>query len=245
MRSHVQQPSSYRDRASLPGQLASLLVALAISGLIVFMLLRLGALASGPSGTESRPIVVELLREAGKKASAKPRAERADRVRHQNPPPVKLPPPPPAVLKMLRLSHEEFAASDISRFSSPPDQAVADEGAGASDSAENVVGQAPNGERLYNAEWYREPSRAEMATYLPHDMSQGWAMIACRTIDRFHVDDCQELAESPPGSGLARALRLAAWQFLVRPPRVGGKTMVGEWVRIRFDFTQEKHADRN
>lgn len=100
-------------------------------------------------------------------------------------------------------------------------------------------GEGPGGQRLYNAEWYpRRPTNAELNGYLRSAPPPGsWALIACKTIPDYRVENCRMLAESPIGSGLGRAMREAAWQFRVRAPRIGGKVMVGEWVRIRIDFT--------
>jgi protein TonB len=100
-------------------------------------------------------------------------------------------------------------------------------------------GEGPGGRRLYNAEWFpHRPSNAELNGYLrgpPPD--GGWALIACRTIPDYRVENCQVLGESPLGSGLGRAMREAAWQFRIRAPRINGKEMIGEWVRIRIDFS--------
>ena len=107
-------------------------------------------------------------------------------------------------------------------------------GAAADDTA--GPGHGPNGETLYNARWYREPTHAELDTYLPKGTRRsGWGLIACRTVAHYHVEDCVELGQSP-GSGLAGAVRQAAWQFLVYPPRIGGHQLVGSWVRIRVDY---------
>jgi protein TonB len=61
--------------------------------------------------------------------------------------------------------------------------------------------------------------------------------VECRTIPNDRVDDCIELENYPSGSHLASAVRQAAWQFRVRPPRKGGKPLVGSWVRIRIDYS--------
>ncbi len=118
---------------------------------------------------------------------------------------------------------------------------TADSGVG-SDST-TADGTGPGGEPLYNAEWQREPTNAELAYYLPRGAPSGsWALIACRTVQRFKVEDCVELGDSPRGSGLARSIVNAAWQFRVKPPRVGGRALVGSWVKIRIDFSTKNES---
>jgi protein TonB len=88
---------------------------------------------------------------------------------------------------------------------------------------------------LYAAEWAREPTDAEINGYWPHNVS-GWGLVACKTIPNDRVDDCVELDQSPRGSHLASAVRQAAWQFRVRPPRKGGRPLIGGWVRILIEI---------
>jgi len=140
-------------------------------------------------------------------------------------------------LNMLVVSSDVFRSGDIARFMPRGEQQAAVAAApGESDSS---VGEGPGGAKLYNAEWYREPTSAEMDGYMPRNgVRSGYGMIICRTIADYRVEDCRELEEAPQGSGLARAVRLASWQFRVRPPRIGGKPMIGTWVRIRFDMIE-------
>ena len=107
--------------------------------------------------------------------------------------------------------------------------------AGARDS--EVVGTAPDGQPLYAARWYREPSDDELAGYLSTATGPGWGLIACKTAPKFRVVDCQPIAEYPQGAMINRAVLAAAWQFRVRPPMLGGKALIGSWVRIRIDYT--------
>jgi protein TonB len=102
------------------------------------------------------------------------------------------------------------------------------------------VGTAPNGEPLYAAAWYREPRPDQLRAYLSTASGPGWGLIACRTAPDYRVEDCVGLDEYPSGSQIMRAVLAAAWEFKVRPPRIGGRSLVGSWVRIRIDYGIER-----
>lgn len=103
-----------------------------------------------------------------------------------------------------------------------------------------VEGRGPSGEPLYAAAWYREPYPSELTGYLSTASGPGWGLIACRTVRDFRVDNCALLSEYPEGSNIGRAVLAAAWQFRVRPPRIGGTPQVGEWVRIRISYDEKR-----
>jgi hypothetical protein len=180
-------------------------------------------------------------RDAGeqrKRTTAAPRAEdpRPIPPTAPRPTPEKLPP-----LPILQLDSQTMASADIGKLARPSGTG----GDAGRDSATSYgPGEGPGGAQLFDAEWYREPTSAELAFYMPKSMPKnGWGLVACRTVADFRVDDCRQLDENPKGSGLARAVRQAAWQFRVRPPRIGGKPVIGAWVRIRITYSQVAGAD--
>jgi protein TonB len=156
-------------------------------------------------------------------------------------PPQPAPPPPrPSPLPIVHpyyipLTKEENDTADIGRMAHAGPRGGGAQSGSPGDA--KPIGTAPDGSPLYAAEWYREPTNAELGFYLPKNREiHGSGLIACKTIDHHHVDDCVELGSIPSQSHLASAARQAAWQFLVRAPRLGGRELVGSWVRIRIDY---------
>lgn len=228
--------TGYDHRPTLRARATALVLTAAIMALIVLALLQLGLLPSSAIRPSDRLTAIEL--SAAKSAERQKASKRAAAAKPRQtivPQPQPVPTPVPTPPAFIKLSRAEFAASDISNLGRG---SGADSGGDASGTAMGP-GEGPGGARLYNAQWHREPTNAELAGYLKGGAPPGsWALIACQTVERYHVDNCQQLDESPRGSGLARAMRQAAWQFLVRPPRLGGKPIPGAWVRIRIDFTR-------
>lgn len=150
------------------------------------------------------------------------------------------PPQTPPPLPWISLSREQMATADIgAKRPAPPTatrKTMGPPNTGTPGDTPRAEGQGPNGEPLYAASWYREPYEDELRGYLSTAQGPGWGLIACRTVADYRVEDCVALSEYPQGSGITRAVLAAAWQFRVRPPRVGGRSKVGEWVRIRIDY---------
>ena len=151
--------------------------------------------------------------------------------------PVKAPPPSPDFIKV---SKSEFDAMDLSKLPAGGGSGSG-EGKASGQGAKGMMGPGlgPGGAQLFPVAWLREPYDSELSPYLaavkriPPGAS---ADIACRMAEHNRVENCQIIGESPRGTGLAKALRLAAWQFLVKPPRIDNKPQLGVWVRIHFDF---------
>ncbi len=239
---------TYLSQATTGNRLVSFLLAAAVTVLLALLMLAMGAL--GPSG-KTKPaadLVSVQIPPPEKSGSKSARTRTVTRQAAAAPHPQQAVPrapvikPPVPVTPFLHLSKEDFAASDISKLPSHAGESGGSSSGGSS--ATYGPGEGPGGERLYNVEWYREPTDAELAPYMAQTNGEvERAEIACRMIEHYHVENCQELGESPPGSGAAQALRRAAWQFLVRPPREGSHVMIGSWVRITFTFRKRPSSE--
>ncbi len=231
------------QRERLTGRAAALLLIVLIHLALVLALL---FARSAHQLSEPPPTVVRMIELPAPAPAAAPKAKAApSRVASPNlikapKPIIEVPPQPDA--KPTLFKTEMFEAIDISKLPSHKGAAVADgsagNGTGSADGLGPGIGNGPHGEALYAAQWYREPTDAEINPYLPRHLPPvATADIICRTIERFGVEDCQEMGESPPGTGLSRAIRQAGWQFKVKPVRLGQKFEVGTWVRIHYTIT--------
>ncbi len=238
-----------RIRTELGRRATGLIVALLIEALLVLALFTLGQSKKPPQpGGE-----VLTTFDAGPEPEKAPEQPKDKPAEAQKPQPVAQPAPvqpaqpaPGPVVPMpptpafIPLAKSQMAAADISKPSNSPPAPASKPVYGPPDTGypgdTQRVGTASNGQPLYAAAWYRKPYDSELSGYLSTAQGPGWGLIECQTAPDFRVENCAALGESPTGSNIARAVLAAAWQFKVRPPRVGGKSMVGAWVRIRIDY---------
>jgi protein TonB len=88
--------------------------------------------------------------------------------------------------------------------------------------------------------WVRKPSSSQLDRYRPTGSPAGWGVVSCRTAPGRRVTDCVEVESFPASSRLASAVKRAAWQFRIMPPRRNGEDLIGEWVQIRVDYVAPK-----
>jgi hypothetical protein len=247
---YSQQPDW--DRAELRRRGTGIAIALLLEALLIIAILSLSMQSAG-TGEGKRGLSAFSL-EAESQSSSADKSKRdteAPVTREQQqtaaqiipkpilPPvnPLRLPPPNPDFIKV---SKSEFDAMDLSKLPASGSASSGDaQGTGQGSKGMMGPGAGPGGAQLYPVAWYREPYDSELAPYLAgikRVPPGATAEIACKMVEHYHVENCQILGENPRGTGLAKALRLAAWQFLVRPPRIDNKPQLGVWVRIRFDF---------
>ena len=226
------------DRPPVQRRLSGLGLALAVNLALLLILLTLGIIPPPAAQKTLRGTIVDLIPASQSASKTRSKTVEVHHPRTEKPvpkPPIVLPVKPTIVppqqpstkpTPWLEMSKDEMSSSDISK--------IAASGSGSAGDSE-VVGRGPNGEALYAAQWAREPTNAELSGYLPHNGGEGFGLVACKTIAENRVEDCIELDQTP-GSHLASAIRQAAWQFRVRPPRKGGHPLIGSWVRIRIDY---------
>ncbi|MBA4081597.1 MAG: hypothetical protein C0496_10045 [Erythrobacter sp.] len=256
--------AGFRD-LSRRRKLASLAIALALEGLLILLLLTLGANIVGEEDAKEKITTFkaqefaappepepETAPEQSAPADAPETPQDAQPVPMSpiqpsplvlRPQPAPSPPPPAPSPPEPQPSPQPTARPKSTigaRIRPGPAAGPADSGNPRTAGDSERVGTMANGEPLYAARWYREPTDQELGGYLSTANGPGYALIACRVVQGYYVEDCQLLSEGPQGSQIGRAVMAAAWQFRVRPARIGGAEQFGSWVRIRIDYTVSK-----
>lgn len=229
------------DRAPLGRRLKAVGLTLGVHLLLLLLLLRLAPDDALRRKSDEALSVFEVSPDAPPPQRRAPEVRKTKAASEPPPRPAAAPPPPPVAVPTmppLIAGLENFDLRQLPRSAPAEGQGAGSASQGQDSASAYGPGEGPGGARLYNAEWYREPTDAELSTYLPQRRVVGWGMIACQTIERYRVDNCRVLQSYPPGSGLGPAIKAAAWQFMVRPPRIDGKPVIGAWVRIRIELTE-------
>lgn len=237
----------WRLREGMGDRAVGAVVALVLEALLLLLLLSLGAMQQhreAPMTTVAfdardysetkEPPAPEPEKDH---AAAAPRLTQPQQVTPSPPVPAPAPPKPPAAI--IPVLPQQMQTFDLANVAKPP-KAPAGPAYGPAFTPtfgdSKRVGTAPNGQPMYAAAWYREPTEQELRGYLSTASGPGWGLITCKTVADYRVEDCVGLDEYPEGSNMLRAVLAAAWQFRVRPPRVGGVSQVGDWVRIRIEY---------
>jgi protein TonB len=233
-------PLAQRIRAGLGRRATALVIALAIQVLLLLALLSLGLVAPTP---EPKLTTVDLsAQDYSEPAPDEPTPEKSPPkpTAQQTPQPVEttvpVPVQPPAAVIPLPTAPRVPPPAPAP----PPPPVPADQpaygppntGRPASTDSERV-GTAPDGSPLYRAQWYREPGQ-EFFGYFS-TASSGTGLMACRTIANWLVTDCVALGDTP-GSRINNSMLAGAGTLMVRPPRLGGRSLVGSWVRIQITY---------
>lgn len=190
----------YRSESG-KGRFRGIALALVVEALVALLLLQLGT-GIFHKTEKQKPLVTFDVKPIGPIASKQAQKTQVAHKQKQTttasaaPPPPVAPPPvkSPVPSKLIQLSSEEFAASDIGKI--PAHQGEGDDSGSGKDSvAAYGPGQGPGGAALYNAEWYREPRDAELKPYLQDyaKSGSGWALIACKTAPDYRVENCRSL----------------------------------------------------
>jgi len=246
------QPSSEQEREALRRRLIGFPLVLLAHLIIVLLLMQIAATVlpkdmkpptvfnlMPDKGDEAKSTKVEKAKKAAGGATAKaPATKRAPRETPASE--VDTTKTDNSFSSLLIPGLEKFDVRDVPQRGQQVAQgAGAGAGPGADDGSGDGGGTGPGGERLYYGDWYRRPTAAEMDPYLPPNVLNGSALIACRTVKNFRVEDCRLLRESPLGSGFGRGVLKAAWQFRIISPRINNRSLIGGWIMI--EYTQTTH----